>query len=113
MSPSPSPTPEKTDPRGLQKGRLEPRRESKNEKLPTTEKIQRGGGGEKKFKGRSPVPLSGTIIEPHTDNFPFPQIIFLLPFVPCYRSLGKNFRGGRGLKNPARIKVPYRFHGAI
>mgnify|MGYP007111779854 CR=1 FL=1 len=29
-----------------------------------------GGGGRKKIRGRSPVPWTGTIIEPHTDIFP-------------------------------------------
>jgi hypothetical protein len=37
----------------------------------------RGVGGEKKLRGRSPVPLTGTIKEPHTDIFPLSILFFL------------------------------------
>lgn len=62
-------------------------------------RISRGRGGEKKIRGRSPVPLSGTIIEPHTDKFP--DLFLLLLFLSSL-SVGSfsriKFPGGWGLK---------------
>lgn len=55
----------------------------------TSGKIWKGVGGEKKIRGRSPVPSTGTIIEPHTDKFPS----------TAFSPLPEKFPEGVGVKN--------------
>jgi hypothetical protein len=66
--------------------------------------FSKGGGERKKFQGRSPVPLSGTIKEPHTDKFPNHTLLYSQS---VEYSFYKNSQRGRGLKIPTRIRVPY------
>jgi hypothetical protein len=65
---------------------------------PFTESVRefpKGEGERKKLKGRSPVPLSGTIKEPHTDKYPN-RIHHSSP--NGFLSF-KNSQRGRGFKN--------------